>query len=92
MIYKFLNNIIHEDEFLQLNFQLNSNERCGRLIFVKHHNFDSGKNILRNHVLILILKEFILDSINTKYFIKKRVINCNFVEFDQVFAILNKMV
>ena len=41
-----LQNIICEDEFLQLNYQLLDNERGTKFKFVKRQSFDVEKNIL----------------------------------------------
>ena len=47
-MYKLFNNIICENEFLHLNFQLNDNERGQNLVFMKSQQFEVGKNILLN--------------------------------------------
>ena len=39
-----------EDEFVQLNFQLNDNARLRNLNFFKRQNYDVGKNILFNRM------------------------------------------
>ena len=50
MAYKLLSNNLFEDEFLQLNFQLADNERANNLNFIKHQNYEAGKNILTNRL------------------------------------------
>ena len=50
MFYKLIQNIICEDEFLYLNFQLLDNERVTKFKFVKQQSFDVGKNILLNRM------------------------------------------
>ena len=41
--YKIIQNIICEDEFLHLNFQLLDNERGSKFKFVKRQSYDVGK-------------------------------------------------
>ena len=48
IFYKIIQNIICEDEFLHLNFQLLDNERGSKFKFVKRQSYDVGKNILLN--------------------------------------------
>ena len=48
VLYKLINCIICEDEFLQLNFQLYDNVRSSKMPFIKIQKFDVGKNILLN--------------------------------------------
>ena len=45
-----LQNIICEDEFLQLNYQLLDNERGTKFKFVKRQSYHVGKNILQNRM------------------------------------------
>ena len=47
-MYKLFNNMICENEFIQLNFQLYANERTRKLTFTKMQRYDVGKNILLN--------------------------------------------
>ena len=47
-MYKLFNNCQPETEFIQLNFQLNQNQRITNANFFKRQNYDSGKNILLN--------------------------------------------
>ena len=48
LMYKLFNNMICENEFLHLNFQLYDNERGQNLVFVKIQRYEAGKNILLN--------------------------------------------
>ena len=48
IMYKLFNNIICENEFLNLNFQLYDNERGRNLVFVRNQRYEAGKNILLN--------------------------------------------
>ena len=50
MIYKLFNNLICENEFVNLNFQLYENTRCQKITFIKRQRFDVGKNILLNRL------------------------------------------
>ena len=47
-MYKLFNDIICENEFINLNFQLYENDRSQKLTFTKNQRFDVGKNILLN--------------------------------------------
>ena len=47
-MYKLVNNVICEDEFVQLNFQMYDNEKNRRVTFLKIQRYDVGKNILLN--------------------------------------------
>ena len=47
-MYKLVNNVICEDEFVQLNFQMYDNERNQKVTFLKIQRYDVGKNILLN--------------------------------------------
>ena len=40
LMFKLFNNIICENEFIQLNFQLYDNNRCTKLSFIKNQRFD----------------------------------------------------
>ena len=53
MLYKPMSNDLCEDEFIQLNFQLNDNPRQTKLSFFKRQNYDVGKNILQNRMYLL---------------------------------------
>ena len=48
ILFKLFRNIICENEFVHLNFQLYENERYTTLKFIKNQNYDIGKNILLN--------------------------------------------
>ena len=48
LLYKLFNNIICENEFVLLNFQLYDNERAQKLVFLKDQKYEAGKNILLN--------------------------------------------
>ena len=47
-MFKLFNNMICEDEFIELNFQLYDNDRNRMLTFTKIQRFDVGQNILLN--------------------------------------------
>ena len=67
-MYKLVNNVICEDEFVQLNFQLYDNVRNTKMTFIKIQRFDVGKNILLNrfHDLNnLIEKQWLTMSLET---------------------------
>ena len=49
-MYELFNNCQPETEFVQLNFQLNQNQRMTHANFYKMQNYDSGKNILLNRL------------------------------------------
>ena len=53
MMYKLMKCELCEDEFLQLNFQLNHNARLPRMNFLKRQRFDVGKNVLLNRMSCL---------------------------------------
>ena len=69
IMYKLFNNIICENEFLHLNFQLYDNERGLNLVFMKNQQFEVGKNILLNRFA----------ELNNK--IDKRWLNLNLATF-----------
>ena len=48
VMYKLFRNVICENEFVNLNFQLYDNERATKMTFIKHQRYDVGKNILLN--------------------------------------------
>ena len=48
LMYKLFRNIINDDEFVQMNFQLSGNERSMKIRFIKCQNYEVGKNILLN--------------------------------------------
>ena len=48
LLYKLFNNIICENEFVLLNFQLYDNERAQKLVFLKDQKYEAGKKILLN--------------------------------------------
>ena len=54
MPYKLMSNDLCEDEFVQLNFQLNDNPRQTKLSFFKRQNYDVGKNILLNIMFLIV--------------------------------------
>ena len=49
-MYKLFNQCQPETEFVQLNFQLNQNQRVHHANFFSRQNYDSGKNILLNRL------------------------------------------
>ena len=51
--FKLFMDILCEDEFVHLNFQLVDNARATKLNFIKRHNYDVGKNILLNRMHVL---------------------------------------
>ena len=40
MMYKMFNNIICENEFVQMNFQLFDNSRNPKIVFTRHQHYD----------------------------------------------------
>ena len=48
LLFKLFRNIICENEYIHMNFQLYDNERQTKLKFIKNQNYDVGKNILLN--------------------------------------------
>ena len=48
LMYKLFNDIICENEFINLNFQLYENDKSQKLTFTKNQRFDVGKNIILN--------------------------------------------
>ena len=50
ILYKLIHNQCPEQEFLQLNFQMTSNDRATKMTFIKNQRFDVGKNILLNRM------------------------------------------
>ena len=66
--HKLFDNIFCENEFMHLNFQFSDNERLTKLTFIKWQNYDVGKNILLNRMLILnnlIDKQWLELSLNS---------------------------
>ena len=53
MMFKLFNNIICENEFEQMNFQLYDNDRFPKITFIKNQRFDVGKNLLLNQFCYL---------------------------------------
>ena len=51
--YKLVNEVFCDNEFMHLNFQLCDNERQVKMTFLRRQNYDVGKNILLNQMLIL---------------------------------------
>ena len=49
-MYKLFNHCQPETEFIQLNFQLNQNQRLQHANFFLRQNYESGKNILLNRL------------------------------------------
>ena len=47
-MFKLFRNMICENEFVQMNFQLYENERSSKLRFIRNQNYDVRKNILLN--------------------------------------------
>ena len=67
-MFKLFNNLIRENEFIEMNFQLYDNERCSKITVTKNQRYDVGKNILLNRFCILnnkIDKEWLNLSLNT---------------------------
>ena len=50
IIYRLFNEIMCENEFVHLKFQLFNKVRSTKLVFIKIQNFDTGKNILLNRL------------------------------------------
>ena len=53
MLYKLMSNNLCENEFVQLNFQLNDNARLTKQNFLKRLNYEVGKNTLLNRMALL---------------------------------------
>ena len=49
-MYKLFNHCQPETEFVQLNFQLNQNQRLNHVNFFSRQNYETGKNILLNRL------------------------------------------
>ena len=49
-MYKLFKDQSPDNEFMHLNFQLNTNERLAKLSFHKMNNYEVGKNILLNRL------------------------------------------
>ena len=57
-----------ENEFLQMNFQLNQNPRINHMNFFSRQRYDCGKNILLNrlaHLNNMVDKTWLVQSIDT---------------------------
>ena len=68
MMFKLFNNCQPENEFVQMNFQYNQNQRIKHSNFFIRQNYDSGKNILLNRLAHLndkIEKSWLDQSLNT---------------------------
>ena len=52
-MYKLFNHCQPETEFVQLNFQLNQNQRLNHANFFSRHCFESGNNILLNRLALV---------------------------------------
>ena len=48
VMYKLFNNILCEDKFIQMNFQLCGNEGSTKISFIKNQRYDVRKNIILN--------------------------------------------
>ena len=48
LMFKLFRNVICENEFVQMNFQLYKNDSHPKLKFIKNQKYDVGKNILLN--------------------------------------------
>ena len=48
LMFKLFRNVICENEFVQMNFQLYENDRHPKLKFIKNQKYGVGKNILLN--------------------------------------------
>ena len=67
-MFKQFNNLICENEFIEMNFQLYDNERCRKISFTKNQRYDVGKSILLNRFCDLnnkIDKDWLNLSLNT---------------------------
>ena len=53
MLHKLLNQCTPDEEFIQLNFQANQNQRQTHHNFVKMQNYTVGQNILLNRMCSL---------------------------------------
>ena len=53
MLYKLMSNNLCENEFVQLNFQLNDNARLTKQNLLKRLNYEVGKNTLLNRMALL---------------------------------------
>ena len=49
-MYKLFNHCQPETEFIQMNFQLNQNQRLNHVNYFSRSNYESGKNILLNRL------------------------------------------
>ena len=49
-MYKLVNNIYCENEFVEMNFQLLDNARSSKIAFVKRQQYEVGKIILLNRL------------------------------------------
>ena len=50
-MFKLFKNWQPETEFINMNFQLNQNQRINQTNFFLRQNYDSGKNILLNRLV-----------------------------------------
>ena len=50
IMYKLFNNMLCENEFIEMNFQLCDNARSRKITFIKNQRFNVGKNILLNRL------------------------------------------
>ena len=67
-MYKLFKTCQPEEEFINLNFQLNQNTRMQHINFFDRHKYESGKNTLLNrlsHLNNKIKKQWLNDSLNT---------------------------
>ena len=67
-MYKLFNHCQPETEFVQLNFQLNQNQRLNHANFFSRQQYESGNNILLNRLAHLngkIEKSWLTQSIDT---------------------------
>ena len=68
LMYKLFNHCQPETEFVQLNFQLNQNQRLNHANFFSRQRYESGNNILLNRLSHLngkIEKSWLAQSIDT---------------------------
>ena len=72
IMYKLFNNMLCDNEFIEMNFQLCDNARSRKITFIKNQRFNVGKNILLNRLYDLnnmIDKDWLnlsLDTYKTK--------------------------
>ena len=69
IMYKLFNNMLCENEFIEMNFQLWDNARSRKIIFIKNQRFNVGKNILLNRLYDLnnmIEKDWLTRDIQDK--------------------------